>query len=108
MASTGAKSDPPPEAEAGFPRIYAVAKWTVITLLVILSIIAAAFWTMLLGQFSASGFRAQNPSLPSEDVVVTPECAWPYRIDEPEAKAVCRMFYHLSPKQREQALRARK
>jgi len=41
-------------------------------------------------------------------VVITPECAWPYGVNDHDAKAVCRMFYNLTPEQRAQVLRTRK
>jgi len=39
---------------------------------------------------------------------VTPECAWPYRVDDAETMSVCRIFYNLSPEERAQVLKARK
>jgi hypothetical protein len=40
--------------------------------------------------------------------VITPECAWPYGVDDHDATAVCRMFYNLTPEQRAQVLAKRK
>ena len=96
-------------AEAGFPRIYVVAKWLVVASLVLLCVVAAAFWTLILGDFAGEGFRVRNQAVPAErDLVITPECAWPYRVDDPAAKGVCRIFYELSPGQRDEVLRRRK
>jgi hypothetical protein len=92
-----------------FPRLYAAIKWTIIASLTLLALLAAAFWTLVLGQFSASGFRASNPgSATSENLVVTPECAWPLDVNEHDARTVCRMFYNLTPEQRAQVLAKRK
>lgn len=41
-----------------------------------------------------------------EDIAVTTECAWPYSVQDAEAKAVCRIFYNLSPEERTQVLTA--
>ncbi|MCG2595404.1 hypothetical protein LZ009_21710 [Ramlibacter sp. XY19] len=99
-------ADPP--APEGFPRIYAVAKWIVVGSLALLTIVAAAFWAVLLGGFAGSGFRAVEPAgAPQEAVEITPECAWPYSVHDEHAKAVCRMFYHLTPEQRAKALKGR-
>jgi len=93
----------------GFPRVYAVLKWTTIVLLTILAILAAAFWTLILGDFAGSGFHAPaKTGQADQEVVITPDCAWPYGIDDHEAKSVCRMFYNLDPKQREEVLKARR
>ena len=93
----------------GFPKIYAVVKWTIVISLTLLAISAAAFWTLILGGFASSGFHASNPpDAASENMVITPECAWPYGVNAHEAKAVCRMFYHLTPEQRAEVLRTRK
>ena len=93
----------------GFPRVYAVVKWAMIAVLTFLAIMAAAFWAMILGGFAASGFRATDPAGErGENLVITPECAWPYGVNDHDAKAVCRMFYHLTPEQRAQAVRSRK
>ena len=45
-----------------FPRLYVAIKWTIITSLILLALLAAAFWTMVLGGFAASGFRVSNPA----------------------------------------------
>ena len=93
----------------GFPRLYAVIKWAVVGSLILLSILAAAFWTMVLGGFAASGFRASSPVAgTSENLVVTPECAWPLGVHEQDARTVCRMFYNLTPEQRAWVLKTRK
>ena len=92
-----------------FPRLYAAIKWTIITSLVLLAVLAAAFWTMVLGGFAASGFRASNPATGAgESLVITPECAWPLGVNEQDARAVCRMFYNLTPEQRARVLARRK
>jgi hypothetical protein len=95
--------------EIRFPRLYAAIKWTIIASLTFLAVLAAAFWTLVLGQFSASGFRASNPVAGvSENLVITPECAWPLGVNDHDAKAVCRMFYNLTPEQRARVLTKRK
>ena len=92
-----------------FPRLYAAIKWTIIASLTFLAVLAAAFWTLVLGQFSASGFRASNPVAGvGENLVITPECAWPLGVNDHDAKAVCRMFYNLTPEQRARVLTKRK
>jgi hypothetical protein len=92
-----------------FPRLYAAIKWTIIGSLVLLAVLAAAFWTMVLGGFAASGFRASSPATGAgESLVITPECAWPLGVNEQDARAVCRMFYNLTPEQRAQVLARRK
>ena len=92
-----------------FPKLYAAIKWTIITSLVLLALLAAAFWTLVLGGFAASGFRASNPATRAgESIVVTPECAWPLGVHEQDASTVCRMFYNLTPEQRAQVLARRK
>src|SRR5258707_2147987 len=92
-----------------FPRLYAAIKWTIIASLILLALLAAAFWTMVLGGFAASGFRVSKPVVGAgENLVITPECAWPLSVHEQDAGAVCRMFYHLTPEQRAQALAMRK
>ena len=64
---------------------------------------------VILGGFAASGFRAPDAAGgQGETVVITPECAWPYGVNDHDAKAVCRMFYHLTPEQRAEVLRMRK
>jgi hypothetical protein len=92
-----------------FPRLYVAIKWTIIASLIFLGLLAAAFWTMVLGGFAASGFRASNPvSGAGESLVITPECAWPLSVNEQDAGTVCRMFYNLTPEQRAQVLARRK
>jgi hypothetical protein len=96
-------------SEAGFPRLYVAIKWAIITSLILLSVLAAAFWTMVLGGFAASGFRASSPATGvGESVVITPECAWPLSVHEQDAATVCRMFYNLTPEQRALVLARRK
>ena len=95
--------------EIRFPRLYAAIKWTIIVALTFLAILAAAFWTLVLGGFASSGFHASKQSGgESEDIVITPECAWPYGVRDHDARAVCKMFYNLTPEQRAEVLRARK
>ena len=95
--------------EAGFPKLLAVIKWTIIASLTVLALLAAAFWTMVLGGFAASGFRASNPVAGAgENLVITAECAWPLGVHEQDARTVCKMFYNLTPEQRARVLRARK
>jgi hypothetical protein len=92
-----------------FPKLYAAIKWTIITSLVLLAVLAAAFWTMVLGGFAASGFRASSPAAGAgENLVITPECAWPLGVNEQDARTVCRMFYNLTPEQRAWVLARRK
>jgi hypothetical protein len=92
-----------------FPRLYAAIKWTIIASLILLAVLAAAFWTLVLGGFAASGFRASNPVAGSnESLAITPECAWPLGVDEQDARTVCRMFYNLTPEQRAGVLARRK
>jgi hypothetical protein len=92
-----------------FPRLYAAIKWTIITSLILLAVLAAAFWTMVLGGFAASGFRASSPATGAgENLVITPECAWPLGVNEQDARAVCRMFYNLTLEQRARVLERRK
>ena len=99
----------PASEPAGFPRIFAVAKWTIVLLLTLMAIAAAAFWSLVLGGFAAAGFRASDSSGGSgEAVAITPECAWPYKVTDPDAKAVCRMFYNLTPEQRARVVSSRK
>jgi len=101
-------------AEAGsggirLPKLYAALKWTIIGSLAVLAIVAAVFWTMILGRFAGSGFHAGKRSGDAgERVVITPECAWPYSVYEPEAESVCRMFYNMTPEERAEALKARR
>jgi hypothetical protein len=95
--------------EIRFPRIYAAIKWTIIVSLILLAVLAAAFWTLVLGGFAASGFRVSDPVVGAgESVVITPECAWPLGVNEHDAEAVCRMFYNLTPEQRAWVLTKRK
>jgi hypothetical protein len=92
-----------------FPRLYVAIKWTIIASLIFLGLLAAAFWTMVLGGFAASGFRASNPVAGAgESLVITPECAWPLGVNEQDARTVCRMFYNLTPEQRAGVLARRK
>jgi len=74
--------------------------------LAFLTVLAAVFWTLVLGQFSASGFRAHTP-VASENPAITPECAWPLGVEDHDAKAICRMFYNLTPEQRARVLAKR-
>jgi hypothetical protein len=77
--------------------------------LILLALLAAAFWTLVLGGFAGSGFRAANPATGAgESIVVTPECAWPLGVNEQDAATVCRMFYNLTPEQRARVLARRK
>lgn len=93
----------------GFPRIYAVVKWVIVISLILLAVLATVVWTLILGEFAGSGFRAHDPAGGAvENMVITPDCAWPYGVNDHDAKAVCRMFYNLTPEQRAQVLRARK
>jgi|SRR4051812_37031900 hypothetical protein len=92
-----------------FPRLYFTIKWTIIGSLALLGVLAAAFWTMVLGGFAASGFRASSPVTEAgENLVITPECAWPLSVNEHDARTVCRMFYNLTPEQRARVLARRK
>jgi len=95
--------------EIRFPRLYVAIKWTIIASLTLLAVLAAAFWTLVLGGFAASGFRVSNPVAGAgESLVITPECAWPLGVNDHDSKAVCRMFYNLTPEQRARVLRTRK
>jgi len=95
--------------EIRFPRLYFAIKWTIIASLIFLGVLAAAFWTLVLGGFAASGFRAPNSVAGAgESLVITPECAWPLSVNEHDAKTVCRMFYNLTPEQRAWVLMKRK
>ena len=89
-----------------FPRIYAAIKWTIIGSLILLAVLAVIFWTLVLGEFSASGFRARNPAS-SENPAITPECAWPLDVNDHNARAICRMFHNLTPEQRARVLAKR-
>ena len=85
----------------GFPRIYAVVKWTMIAVLTLLAIMAAAFWTMILGGFAGSGFRASDPAGErGEALVITPECAWPYGVNDHDAKAYLKILAYQASEQR--------
>jgi hypothetical protein len=92
-----------------FPRLYFAIKWTIITSLILLAVLAAAFWTLVLSGFAASGFRASNPAAGAgENLVITPECAWPLDVNDHDARTVCRMFHNLTPEQRAWVLKTRK
>lgn len=92
-----------------FPRLYAAITWTIVASLTFLAIVATAFWALVLGGFAGSGFHASDPARSaSENMVITPECAWPYGVSDHDARAVCRMFHNLTPEQRAQVLRTRK
>jgi len=92
-----------------FPRVYTAIKWMIVGTLALLALAAAAFWAMVLGGFAASGFRARTQTIgTNQEIVLTPECAWPYRVEDPDAKAVCRLFYNLSPEERAKVLKARR
>lgn len=91
-----------------FPKLYLAIKWTIIVSLTFLAVLAAAFWTLVLGQFAGSGFRASNPVAGAGENLITPECAWPLDVNDHDAKAVCRMFYNLTPEQRARVLAKRK
>jgi len=94
--------------EVRFPKLYAAIKWTIIGSLILLALLAAAFWTLVLGGFAGSGFRANPAAGAGENLVVTPECAWPLGVNEQDASTVCRMFYNLTPEQRARVLARRK
>jgi hypothetical protein len=99
----------PPIVDEGFPRVYAVIKWSIVISLIFLAVAAAAFWILVLGDFAGSGFRPVKPYGQGNDsVVITPECAWPYGVNDHDAKAICSMFNHLTPEQREEVLKTRK
>jgi hypothetical protein len=92
-----------------FPRLYFAIKWTIIASLILLAVLAAAFWTLVLGGFAASGFRASSPAAGAgESLVITPECAWPLDVNEHDARTVCRMFHNLTLEQRAWVLKTRK
>ena len=94
--------------EIRFPNSYAAIKWTIIASLTFLAVLAAAFWTLVLGQFSVPIPRIQPSFSVGENLVITPECAWPLGVNDHDAKAVCRMFYNLTPEQRARVLTKRK
>jgi hypothetical protein len=102
------RSTPGAWRDVGFPRLYAVLKWSVVTLLVMLCVAAALFWTLILGRFAGSGFGARPANAPNVDrATITQECAWPYGINDHEAQAVCRLFYNMSPQERADVLMRR-
>lgn len=94
----------------GFPRILVAIKWAIVVSLTLLALAAAAFWTLVLGGFAAAGFRASDPAgaAAAETLPITPECAWPHGVNDHDAKAVCRMYYHLTPEQRADVVRKRR
>ena len=95
--------------EIRFPRLYFAIKWTIIASLTLLAVMAAAFWTLVLVGFAASGFRVSKPVAgANENLVITPECAWPLDVNDHDAKTVCRMFHNLTPEQRAWVLQKRK
>ena len=75
--------------------------------LTVLSVLAAGFWALLLGHWAGTGFQAEKQQAAKQAIVVTRECAWPYDASHPNAKAVCRLFYDLTPEQRAEVLKAR-
>jgi hypothetical protein len=89
-----------------FPKVYAALKWGIVGTLTVLAILAAIFWTLVLGGFAGGGFHAAKTKT-IQNVVVTPECAWPYKVNDTDAVAVCRMFYNLTSEQRAEVLRKR-
>jgi len=100
----------PAAADSGgirFPRLYAALKWAIIATLAGLSILAAAFWVLVLGGFAGAGFHAQRQAGGSGEIVVTPECAWPYDVRDNDAMAVCRLFYNMTPEQQALVLKKR-
>lgn len=101
-------SVPTSSEEIRFPKVYVAIKWVIIGSLAFLAIVAAAFWAIVLGGFAGSGFHASDPARGAGEVVMTPECAWPYGVNDHDARAVCKMFYNLTPEQRAEVLRARK
>jgi len=48
--------------EIRFPRLYFAIKWTIIASLIFMAVLAAAFWTLVLGGFAASGVPCIQPS----------------------------------------------
>ena len=90
---------------------------------------ASAFWTAALSltaaeEWASPGWRTLvtagdgktppgggsngNPAAGAgESLVITPECAWPLGVNEQDARAVCRMFYNLTPEQRARGLARR-
>lgn len=85
-----------------------IFKWGTIAALTVLAIVAAAFWTLILGRFSAGGFHAGKGVAAGETIAVTPECAWPYKVQDHEAESVCRLFYNLSPEERAKVVENRR
>lgn len=91
-----------------FPKLYATLRWGIVGTLAVLALLAAAFWTLVLGGFAGSGYHAaKSLGREAENLPITAECAWPYRVDDPDAGAVCKMFYNLTPEQRTDILRQR-
>jgi len=102
-------SVPVSSGEIRFPKVYIAIKWAIVGSLTFLAIVAAAFWAYVLGGFAGSGFHASDPARKaSEDMVITPECAWPLGVNDHDARSVCKMFHNLTPEQRAQVLRTRK
>ena len=109
MSDGAPKPDIAAAEPTGFPRVYTAIKWMVVASLVLLAVMATAFWVLVLGGFAESGFHAPGRvGEADEPLVITPECAWPYGVNDHDAKAVCRMFYNMTPEHRAQVLRARK
>jgi hypothetical protein len=75
--------------------------------LTVLAVLAAGFWTLLLGHWAGSGFQAEKRQAANPAIIVTRDCAWPYDASHPNAEAVCRLFYDLTPEQRAEVLKAR-
>ena len=42
-----------------------------------------------------------------DGVTITPDCAWPYDVNEQNAKNACEMFYNRTPEERARLLRER-
>ncbi len=89
------------------PRVRLAFRWATITALALLAIIATLFWALVLGRFAGSGFHAGKGTA-AAPIAITPECAWPYSVNDHDAEAVCRLFYNMTPEQRAQVLKARK
>ena len=110
MASDAAKT--PADEGALSPvraRILAVFTWGIVASLAALTLLAAAFWTLILGDFAGGGFHvAKRNVVPDDALVITAECAWPYDVNDHEARAVCRMFTNMTPEQRAQAVKRRR
>ena len=95
------------EEPEGFPKVFLATKWVIVVSLTFLAIAATAFWTLVLGGFAGSGFRATDAAR-SDDVEflpITAECAWPYGVNDSDAKAVCRMYHRSTPEQRAERLK---